>query len=183
MELFEIKTDLDLYNYVYEKLKDQQYIAASGGVNCEYRAKTPIRIDDNDEDVTMDTKCAVGHLIEDSLYDKSLEGNTVISALTDMFVHIDDDDDGPYYYPNLIRMVLKSLPNYKMVSKRNSFELLSRLQALHDSSLANYAVMFDDKWFKSMDNLGTQFDSNGDFLPIEYQNIFRSDEELDRFLV
>lgn len=62
MNLSDLKTDLDVIDYVRERLIDQDARSNNGSMRCAYRGDM------------YDRKCAVGHLIDDELYTPSIEG-------------------------------------------------------------------------------------------------------------
>lgn len=139
----EIKTDLDAFNFVVEKLLEQNCRSVDHDETCSYRGYRPETIEDMTKracelagidygiyeelsdyvdyfnDIMSKTppnaKCAVGHLISDVHYEWYVEGEGL-------------DHD-------VFEMVQKSHPNWIMDDEQeSSWHMLSDLQRIHDSS-------------------------------------------------
>ena len=140
----EIKTDLDAFNFVVEKLLEQNCKSVDHDETCSYRGYRPETIEDMTKracelagvdymlheelsdymdyfnDIMSTTppnaKCAVGHLISDVHYKGYVEG------------------DGLNH--DVFEMVQKSHPNWIIDDEEESqWHMLADLQRIHDSSL------------------------------------------------
>lgn len=145
----EIRTDLDAFEYVVEKLLEQNQKSMDMDETCQYRGYKletiknaydemskdyPYGLDELSLDfaefltsIPSDAKCAVGHLISDNVYYNSIEG------------------EGLNY--EVYEMVKLSNPNWLTgdlnLDDDSSWRMLQHLQKIHDrESVAEWAFSF-----------------------------------------
>lgn len=108
----------EIFDTVYEALMKQGKASIRNGI-CQYRGPGG-------------TKCAIGHLIPDDLYDPSIESLTFHSLPEYITDHIVGDDE-----------------DYKTKN-----QLLYRLQRAHDQYLNFYGIK---EWKESMKDIAYEF--------------------------
>ena len=122
-----LKTQQQIYDYICEKLEEQNCQSMEIGANSDKPQMCLYRNKDG-------KKCAVGHLIPDSLYDKSMEFNMLRGVLNFLDKKRIDDKK----YDNLYRFIDKNLqflnmaqfdlhdkfdkPSTNLETKNNSFK-------------------------------------------------------------
>lgn len=159
-----ITTDKEAYKFVTEELLSQKEKSKDSDGECKYRGHTQSVIDevmnrvtdeleiteyeDTDQFYTeyenlignepFNLKCAVGHLIKESVYEYHYEGQVI-------------------EYKNLIfEAVQKSNPDWKM--DEFSCEMLKQLQIIHDQKQ-------ESEWLKLFLDFGDKFTDEGKYDP------------------
>lgn len=156
--------DIDIISYVKNRLIEQGDKSMDDDYSCRYRGYRQSTMDEirehadeiasenNDQssdiyqdiyidalnsilaDTKHDAKCAIGHLISDSVYYTGIEGAGV-------------DED-------IFELVIQSNPAWEKGPK--AYGLIKRLQDIHD----HHSV---EEWKKSFDSLMQQCDENGNW--------------------
>jgi hypothetical protein len=99
-----IRTDKDAFDFVVESLLNQSQKSINKEMTmCHYRYF--------DDYSAKELKCAVGHLIDDDIYDSEMEGSMIIDDV-------------------IIESVKKSHPDWEI--NLSSLRMMQGLQAIHD---------------------------------------------------
>lgn len=153
-----IVTDEEAFSYISSALIKQKERSVGIGEECAYRGFSSTamselskrlfgtvdysNLDEEQNDlfneslyelIDSDIRCAVGHIIDDSCYDTSIEGESIESDY-------------------VIALVDKSNPDWDITSK--SLEMLKKLQRIHDAVKPSYWELTLSKF---------KFDENGNF--------------------
>lgn len=132
-KIVQIVTDKDIYDFVWMKMVEQ---------GCKSFIEQP----DDDGDTYLsdtnayfgheNTKCAIGFLIKDHLYESHIEESSVLAS-------------------NVIAMLKASNPLWKMSTR--SIAMLLTLQTIHDNTSAHV-------WEDIFREFATSFDIDGNFI-------------------
>lgn len=161
-----LTTDLEVFQYVTEKLlaQGERSVSIDDGYSCNYRGfsskvikeldkefdENYNHLDDDDElkgeiktrimeQIVPDLKCAVGHIIDNSVYDISLEEKQA--------------DDS-----SVLNAIKESNPYWDFLD--SSMEMLMVLQAIHDREEVGLWKVYFDKF---------TFDENESFISTDWQ--------------